>query len=178
MLSTLLIKLSVSTSRSGRTWNCIPFLCLFHGFSIYKHRNVHIFLPFSNRIMLMNVAAAEAVLRGGMFSKTIDENYVGWIIQLNPRDIVHLNACVALVSTWTEARGLHNIIPLSVLQRPNGFIHPANIGASPPRRRSLQDRSRTATCPKMKPQILNYVKGSVPVDLDLDKVMRFAGACK
>lgn len=111
------------------------------------------FLAFVNRIMLTNDTAAEAIIRGGLFSKQVGTNYIGWVVQLKPADVVHLDACVALVYSWLHATGVHSILPVTIMQRANGFIDPAMIGAG--RRRSLQERSReAATCPK-KPQILN-----------------------
>lgn len=128
----------------------------------------------SDKLVLTNVGAERAVIAGGVYSKGGETSYVGWAIQLAETDLHLVEATVAMAKAWAEESESKPKIPSSVTVtlRPNDFITLAKIDAG------LMRRSRMATCPARKYQMLDYARDSVPLDLDLNRVMRFAGKCQ
>lgn len=86
------------------------------------------------------------------------------------------------IPTTAQLRALQEVIAewagstVMIVERPNGFFSPTSIGAGGMKRRGIEARSRTNICPKVG-NMLDWATVDVPVDVDINREIRWAGKC-
>ncbi|KAI0834150.1 hypothetical protein F5Y06DRAFT_307106 [Hypoxylon sp. FL0890] len=114
-----------------------------------------------------------AAVRGGVYGKAAGDiaNDFGFaVVTLAHPSRTELQALLKAISAWgSQAGGL-----VQVIARDNNFYDPSTIGAG--KKRDVKARSRGNTCPA-NTDLLKYATKAVSTDIDINRDIRFAGAC-